>query len=108
MDQAELNKLFDKHFGEGDQLADQVRKRVNDILQDPDIRRRYGCPVLGENADLGGFTRKQMQNLHDQENAERAILSEDIARYNLISATPLPTENISNLPNPGVTGETDQ
>ena len=105
MDQAELNKLFDKHFGEGDQLAKQIRKRANDINQDPDIRRRYECPVLGKDVDLGTFTRKQMQDLHDHENVEKAILREDIARYNLISATPFPT---SNLPNPGVTGETDQ
>ena len=105
MDQAELNKLFDKHFGEGDQLADQVRKRMNDILQDPDIRRKYGCPVLGKDVDLGTFTRKQMQDLHDHENVQKAILREDIARYNLISSIPFPT---SNLPNPGVTGETDQ
>ena len=105
MDQLELNKLFDKHFGEGNQLADQVRKRMNDILQDPDIRRKYGCPVLGKDVDLGTFTRKQMQDLHDHENVQKAILREDIARYNLISTISFPT---SNLLNPGVTGETDQ
>ena len=85
-----------------------IRKRVNDINQDPELRRIYRCPVLGENADLGSFSRKQMQNLRDQENAERTIRSEDIARYNLISTTKFLLEETSNLPNPGVTGEVDQ
>ena len=108
MNQVELDDLYDRHFGEGDQLEGYVRKRVNDIRNDPDLRRRYGCPLLDKDADLGGYSRKWVQDLEDLDNAEKAIRKEDIARYNIISTTNFPTEETSNVPNPSVTGEDDQ
>ena len=95
-------------MGEGDQLEKLVRKRANDIKNDPSLRNRYGCPLLSEDADLGGYDRSKVQEYEDLENIEKTIRKEDIARYNIISTTAFPTEETSNLPNPGVTGEDDQ
>ena len=95
-------------MGEGDQLDKLVRKRANDIKNDPSLRNRYGCPLLSEDADLGGYDRSKVQEYEDLENIEKTIRKEDIARYNTISTTAFPIEKTSNLPNPGVTGEVDQ
>ena len=108
MNQVELDTIYYRQLGDGDQLDKLVRTRVNDIKNDPDLRNRYGCPLLSEDADLGGYDRKKVQEYTDLENTEKTIREEDIARFNIISSTPFPTEKTSNLPDPGVTGETDQ
>ena len=68
MNQVELDDIYDRLLGEGDQLEKLVRKRANAIKNDPGLRNRFECPLLPEDANLGGNKRSRVQELEDLDN----------------------------------------